>query len=426
MTRQKSSHVDSAEAVGLRIRAAREREGLLQRDLAFPGCSSAYVSRIEAGQRIPSLQLLREIGARLGVSADFLARGEDPPPEALDLTDAQLAQRLGQLDEARAIFARLETSSAGAVRKAALLGLGEIALSQGELDQAIELLEQHMSLPPAAPVEAAAVEALVHAYATRGDRATALTLLDEQLKLAAGDSLTHFRLSVIQANALIDLGEFDRAELAIAASMSALGSSPEPMSLARCLWSQSRLQTARGSADLAARYAEQALAIIKGTEHVEYAARAKQLLAHIELERGNPTRALELLDEALPPVERVGDRTAIALLRLERARALAAVGRLEEAQALAEQLVRDVDHLSRVDAARALAVLADISAAAGNTEQALDLYEAASNSLADITNAPMLAQTYERWFELLVATGRTEEAVDVARRGMRARLGSKT
>lgn len=404
----------------------RERNGLLQRDLAFPGCSSAYISRIEAGKRIPSLQILREIGARLGVSADYLARGDEAPREALDLTDAQLAQRLGQLDDARSIFLRLAGSTVGAVRKAALLGLGEIALSDGEVDRAIELLEQHAQLPPAVPVEAPAVEALVHAYATRGDRAKALSLLDEKLKLAADDALTHFRLSVLQANALIDLGEFDRAELVIAGSISTLGSSPEPMSLARCLWSQSRLQTARGSVDLAARYAEQALAIIKGTEHAEYAARAQQLLAHIELERGNPGRALELLREAAPPIEQAGDQTAIALLQLEQARALAALGQVEEAQAIAEQLVRDVDRLSHVDAARALAVLADIVAAAGDSAQALDLYEAAANSIADIENAPMLGKLYERWFELLVEAGRTDEAMDVARRGMRARFGSKT
>jgi transcriptional regulator with XRE-family HTH domain len=55
--RHKSTHVDSAGAVGQRIREARERRGLRQRDLAFEGCSAAYVSRIEAGERIPSLQL---------------------------------------------------------------------------------------------------------------------------------------------------------------------------------------------------------------------------------------------------------------------------------------------------------------------------------------------------------------------------------
>src|SRR5215207_4589433 len=77
MPRQKSTHVDSPAAVGERLKEARERAGLSQRQLSFSGCSPAYISRIEAGDRIPSLQLLRELGKRLGVSEDYLATGAD-------------------------------------------------------------------------------------------------------------------------------------------------------------------------------------------------------------------------------------------------------------------------------------------------------------------------------------------------------------
>ena len=75
MPRQKSQHVDNPKAVGDRLKAAREAAGLSQRQLAFSGCSPAYISRIEAGDRIPSLQLLRELGKRLGVTEDWLATG---------------------------------------------------------------------------------------------------------------------------------------------------------------------------------------------------------------------------------------------------------------------------------------------------------------------------------------------------------------
>jgi transcriptional regulator with XRE-family HTH domain len=43
--------------------------------LAFPGCTVTYISRIEAGERVPSLQVLVELGQRLGVTAEWLARG---------------------------------------------------------------------------------------------------------------------------------------------------------------------------------------------------------------------------------------------------------------------------------------------------------------------------------------------------------------
>ena len=421
MPRQKSTHVDSAQAVGARIREARTRAGLRQRDLSFPGCTVAYISRIESGARIPSLQLLREIGKRLGVSADFLATGADAPTEKLALTDAQLAFRLGDLATARQDFGRLAESSDGVVRRGALLGLGELALLDGETDRAIEFLEEHDRLGLDQHVEPAAVEALVHAYLTRGERPAALALLERKLEQTAADPPCSFRLSVLYANALIDLGELDRAEVALAEPVKALGSSPDPIAFARCLWSQSRLQTARGSNDLAASYAEQALAIIKGTEHEEYAARAHHLLAYIELERGNPSRALDLLEEARPLVERSADRAALALFQLERARALAALERHAEALAIARELIRESEHLSPVDAARALAIIAGIHADAGESEQALELFEAAANALADVDNAPMLVALYTRWSELLEQSGDTQAALTVARRALAAR-----
>ena len=101
MPRQKSTHVDSPAAVGERLKAARERVGLSQRQLSFPGCSPAYISRIESGDRIPSLQLLRELGRRLNVTEDFLATGADGPFEhSALLTEAEVLLRLNELEAA--------------------------------------------------------------------------------------------------------------------------------------------------------------------------------------------------------------------------------------------------------------------------------------------------------------------------------------
>ena len=422
MARQKSTHVDSAEAVGLRIREIRERRELRQRDLAFPGCTAAYISRIEAGARIPSLQLLREIGKRLGVSADYLAQGEEASSELLALKDAQIAQSLGELDTAREGFGRLAASDDEEARKGALLGLAQLALLDGENERGIELLEEYDRLAANdTTVDAAAVEALARAHSIRGDLAAVLGLLEQKIELAAGDPVVHFRLTVTLANALIDLGQLDRAETIIGDSFAELGSSPDPIAFARCLWSQSRLQTARGNSDLAVRYAEQALATIKATEHEEYAARAHHLLAYIELERGNAQRAHDILAEAMPLIERSGDRNAVALFRLEQARALAQLGEVDQARELASELVREVEHLSRVDAARSLSVLAGIFATTGDTGQALDLYELAANALADRPNAPMLVDVYTRWSDLLAQTGDTEQALQVARRALTSR-----
>ena len=75
--RARTPHYDDPAAVGKRVFEAREAAGLSQRELAFPGCSAAYISRIERGERVPSLQVMRELARRTGVTEDQLAFGRE-------------------------------------------------------------------------------------------------------------------------------------------------------------------------------------------------------------------------------------------------------------------------------------------------------------------------------------------------------------
>src|SRR5687767_14347223 len=129
MPRQKSTHVDSPQAVGERLKAARERAGLSQRQLSFPGCSPAYISRIEAGDRIPSLQLLREMGRRLGVTEDYLATGHERAlVEEDELVAADVALRLDDRETAERLFSgALEQAATPDEQARALAGLGQLA-----------------------------------------------------------------------------------------------------------------------------------------------------------------------------------------------------------------------------------------------------------------------------------------------------------
>lgn len=93
--RARTPHYDDPGEVGRRLHAAREAAGLSQRDLAFPGCSAAYISRIERGERVPSLQVMRELARRTGVTEGRLAYGR----EAID---PDVAQRVRAVEEAEA------------------------------------------------------------------------------------------------------------------------------------------------------------------------------------------------------------------------------------------------------------------------------------------------------------------------------------
>jgi transcriptional regulator with XRE-family HTH domain len=66
-----------AQAIGTRLHQQRLRLGLSQRDLAEPGVSYAYISRIENGQRMPSVKALRKLAPKLGVSVDWLETGKE-------------------------------------------------------------------------------------------------------------------------------------------------------------------------------------------------------------------------------------------------------------------------------------------------------------------------------------------------------------
>ena len=89
------SHVDDPAAVGRRLKDARLAAGLSQRQLSFPGCSAAYISRLEAGDRVPSLQLLRKLAAKLNADEQFLATGvEQVQLEPPELVEAEVERRL--------------------------------------------------------------------------------------------------------------------------------------------------------------------------------------------------------------------------------------------------------------------------------------------------------------------------------------------
>jgi transcriptional regulator with XRE-family HTH domain len=98
------SHVDDPAAVGRRLKDARVAAGLSQRQLSFPGCSAAYISRLEAGDRVPSLQLLRKLAVRLAADDQYLATGiervEQLPP---DQVEEEVERRLAGQAAASAI-----------------------------------------------------------------------------------------------------------------------------------------------------------------------------------------------------------------------------------------------------------------------------------------------------------------------------------
>jgi tetratricopeptide (TPR) repeat protein len=427
--RRKSTHVDDPHEVGRRLRDARERAGLSQRQLSFPGCSPAYISRIEAGDRIPSLQLLREMGRRLGVSEDYLATGTERGDDSATLVEAEIALRLDERDEARRLFNETRDRAETREHQArALAGLGQLAFAEGKPREAIAALEEARNVwPDGFFVHAGWPDTLGRAYAMLDDLDAAIRTFEAPLRIAEerNDSVAAVRFAVLLANAYIDSGAFAAAEKLLDRIMELAPDLRDPIFQARLYWSHSRLYALQNESRQAARYARKALELLELTEHTLYTARAHQLLAHIELDRERPTEALVLIRKGLDMLGDSSNKVEQALFRLEEARALLQLGDREDAAALAMECAGLLADASPLEAGRGFSVVAQVFEELGDRAKARELYELA----ADL-HGPMpsryLVEVYSKLAELLEAEGEKDEALKTLKKAvaLRAQTGS--
>ncbi len=421
MPRRKSTHVDDPVEVGRRLREARYRAGLSQRQLSFPGCSPAYISRIEAGDRIPSLQLLREMGRRLGVSEDYLATGAERRDENGALLEAEISLRLDDRELAARLYEEaLSQAAAPDERVRALVGLGQLAFREGKPRDAIARLEEAKEAAHTDLVdEPGWADTLGRAYASIDQLDAAIRIFGQSLATAEerDDAVETVRFAVLLANAYIDKTEFEAAEKLLERIVDLARDSKDPIFRARLYWSQSRLYAAREDPRRAARYARKALNLLELTEHTYYTAQAHQLLAHIELDRKQPEEAIALLERGLALLADSGNPVDIARFKLEEARALLQLERHEEAASLAMEASGLLADASPQDAGRGYGLVAEVFSELGDSQKALELYELAAEVLS-VYPSRYLLEVYEKLARLLEDEGRKDDALAVLKKAV--------
>ncbi|HLX33319.1 MAG TPA: tetratricopeptide repeat protein [Gaiellaceae bacterium] len=395
---------------------------LTQRQLAFPGCTAAYISLIEAGLRVPSLQILREFGRRLGVSADYLATGVDEAMDDDPLFEAELAARLGDSARARAAYEAIIAGGGPPTPVArARIGLGLLAFESGGHGEAIEFLEEGLADAPAGPDTAIAADRLGRAYALTGRFDEALALFNRYLTAARrrNDPLDSIRFAVLLANTQIDRGDYGAAETVLSEIVDHARDASDPTDRAFIYWTQSRLHSSQGEPQLAGRYARLALASLEHTEHTRYIANAFLLLATLENDQGHSSEALALVDRAEPITRTAGNRYDLGRLELERARAELGLGHAERAASRALGSLPLLADASPTNAGRGYALAASIFGQLGDRAKALELYELAAESFpAQDRHA---ADTYSAMAEIAEAAGRKDDALDYLKRALAAR-----
>ena len=285
----------------------RAERGLSMKQLAFPGCSAAYVCRIEAGERVPSPRILAELARRLGVTtAELAGRAEGGSIAPARIGLAEMAVRMGSDDAADILEALVEEARACGdlhAQSRAVEGLGQLAIDERDDERAVALLEEARALEPAATarVRPGLYESLGRAYAGTGDLSRAISVLRaalEETRRPPVDVRGVIRFGVYLASAYTDQGRFADAEAVLADVLDVEAAIADPIARTRVLWAMARTYAEQGRLRLAERYMGEVVARLEAAEHTLLLGRAHAVLGGIMVDQRRPARPSAHLERA--------------------------------------------------------------------------------------------------------------------------------
>jgi transcriptional regulator with XRE-family HTH domain/Tfp pilus assembly protein PilF len=414
----------AGETIGERLKRLRLERGLSQRELAAPGVSYAYISRIEAGTRQPSVKALRRLATKLGVTADYLETGSDLDPAAareLRLSNLELAVRLGELENVEpalheALAEALAAGDRGAAQRARV-SLASLALKHDAFSDAVALLEAATADEAFTAVDRFEIYAnLGLAYAGAGHPEQAVELYErciENVQEHGGDPSLEARYATLLSYALTDMGEIARAEDVVRRALERMKDTSDPYMRVRLYWSIARLAHAEGRDTVALTNVRKAIALLQATDDTFHLARAHILAAAITLGRDDAEgaelhleQAEQLLGGASTPEDRLfmtQYRARIALLR----------GDAASAAALAREALTLAQSARPAERGVAQHILGDALTMAGDVSGADDAYREAVELLEDGGRWRDASAACRAWGRLLRDQNRESEAMDV-------------
>jgi transcriptional regulator with XRE-family HTH domain len=430
MIKPSVSEARTTESVGARLKRLRLQRGLSQRDLSSPGVSYAYISRIEAGARTPSVKALRKLSQKLGVSVEYLETGREireVDDRELRLADAELELRLaddvtGAEQKIVAILDEAIAAGDGDSAVRARVALGLAASHRGNHLEAAERLEAAVADERVPPPHARPdlYMTLGQSYAALGAPERAVRLFESCLeKIAVAvpeDVAAQIRYATLLSYALSDAGDYERAGEIVQNALAKADDQTDPYTRVRLYWSLARLRALEGRSAEGLDYIRSAIALLKATDDTVALARAYLLAAGVELRdrsTGEASRHLELAERLLGHGP---ERIDVGMLRTGQSRlaelegdADSAVERAREALAVLGDFHGDTQGAAVYALARGLALQGDEIGATDNFRRAVDLLTVHGRRV-DAGEAAI------DWARFLQEHGREEEAEAILRR----------
>jgi tetratricopeptide (TPR) repeat protein len=420
---------EQTEPIGARLKRLRLERGLSQRDLSSPGVSYAYISRIEAGARTPSVKALRMLARKLGVSVEYLETGRDireSEDRELRLSDAELALRLGNdMREAEGKLGEVleEARQAGdhVAASRAAIGLGFAAAQRGAYLDAVEQLEAALKEQPIAPHLRPDVYAtLGQSYAALGatDRAVVVfeDALRESTEAAREDVSVQVRFAALLSYALSDAGQYERAATVVQDALERAKDDCDPHNRIRLYWSIARAAAMEGRSAEALHYIRQAISLLEVTDNTTQLARGYLLSAGIEADEGRGAEAREHLRQAKLLLGPSPEPRDLGMLRIGQSRVATLEGDGHTAVARARRALDILGDFHGAEQGAAVTALAEGLALQGDVVGANDAFRRAVDLLTVHGRRHDAAESCVRWARMLETAGRTEEAAAARQR----------
>jgi tetratricopeptide (TPR) repeat protein len=425
-----SRSIDPVE-LGRRIRTLRRAAGLTQTQLAQGDVSTGYISRIEIGQRRPDVGLLQKMAERLEVSVEQLVEGTSAPAEdgfrvQVDLAELSLAggDATTALEQIGDVLASMPQSVNPSIRRSARLVKAAALEADGQLDEAIVLLEDLTQHPQADLQWVRALIALSRCHREAGDFSRAITVAEQATQVVEEMGLAGtteaIQLAVTVAAGYIQQGDVGHAMRLCLRAIDAAEKIDSPVAKGSAYWNASVIESKRGATGAALQLAQKALALFELGEDSRNLGRLRTQVGYMQLRLDPPDaqgaketlqRAeQELAWSAAGSLDKADHHLALGRAHLLLGEHGQVQAHVEAATALA------LDHSPTITAA-VHSLQGQLHAASGDVEQARSAYRAAIDALNGVGNDRDVAQTWFELAQLLEEVGDASAAIDAYRRG---------